>query len=116
MEINSKLFVSDENGNARITDPSRETHADLFRAAETCPSAAIHPGVPIDKREELAKWLERAAPFNEDITLDEWDREEMTAWTAGWEVSGAEQERGQNRPSMMPEFGRRLCQSFLWMF
>jgi pyruvate-ferredoxin/flavodoxin oxidoreductase len=66
MAINSKLFVYNENKKAVITDPKLGTYKDLVVAAERCPSGSIHPGTPLNKKErDLAKWVERAAPFNE---------------------------------------------------
>ncbi len=66
MAVNSKLFVYNENKKAIITDQKLGTYKDLVVAAERCPSGSIHPGVPLKKREKnLAKWVERAAPFNE---------------------------------------------------
>jgi pyruvate-ferredoxin/flavodoxin oxidoreductase len=66
MAVNSKLFVYNENKKAIITDPKLGTFKDLVVAAERCPSGSIHPGAPINKKEkDLAKWVERAEPFNE---------------------------------------------------
>jgi pyruvate-ferredoxin/flavodoxin oxidoreductase len=66
MAINSKLFVYNEKKKATITDPKLGTFKDLVVAAERCPSGSIHPGAPINKKEkDLAKWVERAEPFNE---------------------------------------------------
>jgi pyruvate-ferredoxin/flavodoxin oxidoreductase len=80
MKINSKLFVFNENRKATITDPSLGTYADLVRAAELCPSRAIHPGEPLNRKERnLDKWLERAAPFNENAASDELERESVFA-------------------------------------
>jgi pyruvate-ferredoxin/flavodoxin oxidoreductase len=65
MKVNAKLFVYNENKKAVITDPSLGSYKDLVVAAERCPSGSIHPGTPINKSEkDLAKWLERAEPFN----------------------------------------------------
>jgi pyruvate-ferredoxin/flavodoxin oxidoreductase len=66
MKINPKLFVYNDNKKAVITDPSNGTYKELVLAAERCPSGSIHPGAPTNKKEkDLAKWVERAAPFNE---------------------------------------------------
>ncbi len=66
MKVNPKLFVYEANGKATVTDPKNGTFKDLVLAAERCPSGAIHPGAPVNKREkDLPKWVERAAPFNE---------------------------------------------------
>jgi pyruvate-ferredoxin/flavodoxin oxidoreductase len=65
MKVNPKLFVYNENKKAIITDPSLGTYKDLVVAAERCPSGSIHPGTPLNKSEKnLAKWVERAEPFN----------------------------------------------------
>lgn len=65
MKVNAKLFVYNENKKATITDPSLGTYKDLVVAAERCPSGSIHPGQPLNKNEkDLAKWVERAEPFN----------------------------------------------------
>jgi pyruvate-ferredoxin/flavodoxin oxidoreductase len=65
MKVNPKLFVYDASGKAAITDPKLGTFKDLVVAAERCPSGSIHPGTPLNKNEkDLAKWVERAAPFN----------------------------------------------------
>jgi ferredoxin len=72
MKINPRLFIFRDSGKATITDPSLGTYADLVRAEELCPSRAIHPGEPLNKKEKnLEKWLERAAPFNESVARDE---------------------------------------------
>jgi pyruvate-ferredoxin/flavodoxin oxidoreductase len=66
MKINPKLFVYNDKKKAKITDASLGTYKDLVLAAELCPSGSIHPGTPLNKREKnLAKWVERAAPFNQ---------------------------------------------------
>jgi pyruvate-ferredoxin/flavodoxin oxidoreductase len=68
MKVNPKLFVYNSNKKATITDPKNGTFKDLVVAAERCPSGSIHPGVPLNKREKnLAKWVERAAPFNDQV-------------------------------------------------
>jgi pyruvate-ferredoxin/flavodoxin oxidoreductase len=80
MKINPKLFVFNENRKATIADPSLGTFSDLVRAAELCPSRAIHPGEPLNKKEKnLEKWLERAAPFNESFPRDEVKSEKAIA-------------------------------------
>ena len=65
MKVNAKLFVYNESKKAVITDPGLGSYKDLVVAAERCPSGSIHPGTPINKSEKnLAKWEERAEPFN----------------------------------------------------
>ncbi|UCF39229.1 MAG: 2-oxoacid:acceptor oxidoreductase family protein [Acidobacteriota bacterium] len=66
MAVNPKLFVYNEAGKATISDPKKGTFKDLVVAAERCPSGSIHPGSPLNPKEkDLAKWVERATPFNE---------------------------------------------------
>jgi pyruvate-ferredoxin/flavodoxin oxidoreductase len=63
--INSKMFVYDENKQAYIRDVRAGTFAQLVMAAEKCPAGLIHPGTPVNPKEkDLAKWIERAKPFN----------------------------------------------------
>jgi len=65
MKVNPKLFVYNANKKAVITDTSLGSYKDLVVAAERCPSGSIHPGSPVNKNEkDLAKWVERAEPFN----------------------------------------------------
>jgi ferredoxin len=44
--INSQLFLYDENKQAYIGDAAAGTFADLVKAAEQCPAKCIHPGKP----------------------------------------------------------------------
>lgn len=44
--INSQLFLYDENKQAYIGDTSAGTFAELVKAAEQCPAKCIHPGKP----------------------------------------------------------------------
>jgi pyruvate-ferredoxin/flavodoxin oxidoreductase len=63
--LNSRLFAYNTNKQAYIKDPKAGTFAQLVQAAEKCPVAAIHPGTPLNPKEkDLAKWIERAKPFN----------------------------------------------------
>jgi len=65
LKVNSKLFVFGDSGKAVITDPKNGTFKDLVVAAERCPTAAIHPGEPINKKEKnLDKLVARAESFN----------------------------------------------------
>ena len=60
-----KLFKYNEDKLAYITDPSNGTYAELVKAAEKCPAACIHPGLPINQKEpNLAKFIKRAEKFN----------------------------------------------------
>jgi pyruvate-ferredoxin/flavodoxin oxidoreductase len=63
--LNSRLFAYNAEKQAFIKDPRAGTFAQLVQAAEKCPVAAIHPGTPLNPKErDLAKWIERAKPFN----------------------------------------------------
>lgn len=44
--INSRVFLYDDNKQAYIGDASAGTFADLVKAAEQCPAKCIHPGKP----------------------------------------------------------------------
>ncbi len=63
--LNPRMFAYDDNKQAYIRDVRAGTFAQLVQAAEKCPAALIHPGTPLNPKEkDLAKWIERAAPFN----------------------------------------------------
>jgi len=63
--LNGKLFAYNADKQAYIKDPKAGTFAQIVQAAEKCPVAAIHPGTPLNPKEkDLAKWIERAKPFN----------------------------------------------------
>jgi pyruvate-ferredoxin/flavodoxin oxidoreductase len=63
--LNGKMFAYDDNKQAYIRDARAGTFAQLVQAAERCPAALIHPGTPLNPKEkDLAKWIERARPFN----------------------------------------------------
>ena len=63
--LNSRLFAYNADKQAFIKDQRAGTFAQLVQAAEKCPVAAIHPGTPLNPKErDLAKWIERAKPFN----------------------------------------------------
>ena len=63
--LNSRLFAYNANKQAYIKNAKAGTFAQLVQAAEKCPVSAIHPGTPLNPREkDLAKWIERAKPFN----------------------------------------------------
>lgn len=65
LEINSQLFVYDEDKQALLGDLNSATYAELVAAAEICPARCIHPGKPWNPAEpELDALIERAAPFN----------------------------------------------------
>jgi ferredoxin len=63
--LNGKMFAYDDNKQAYIKDARAGTFAQLVQAAERCPAGLIHPGTPLNPKEkDLAKWTERAQPFN----------------------------------------------------
>ncbi len=63
--INPQLFEYDDNKQAYIADATAGTFAELVKAAELCPAACIHPGVPrADDKSATAKLLKKAAEFN----------------------------------------------------
>jgi len=63
--LSKKLFAYNANKQAYVKDPKGGTFAQLVQAAEKCPVGAIHPGTPLNPKEkDLAKWVERAKPFN----------------------------------------------------
>jgi pyruvate-ferredoxin/flavodoxin oxidoreductase len=63
--LNSRLFAYNTDKQAHIKDAKAGTFAQLVQAAEKCPVSAIHPGTPLNPKErDLAKWIERAKPFN----------------------------------------------------
>lgn len=65
IQINPRLFVYDDNKQARIGDPRAGTYAQWVEAAERCPVRCIHPGQPLDADEAgLEALLTRAATFN----------------------------------------------------
>jgi len=63
--INKKMFAYNANKQAYIKDSRAGTFRELVMAAEKCPVAIIHPGVPLNPKEkDLDKWVKRAARFN----------------------------------------------------
>ena len=63
--LNSRMFAYNADKQAYIKDRKAGTFAQLVQAAEKCPVSAIHPGTPLNPKEkDLAKWIERAKPFN----------------------------------------------------
>jgi ferredoxin len=63
--LNNRLFAYNAEKQAYIKDQKAGTFAQLVQAAEKCPVSAIHPGTPLNPKErDLAKWIERAKPFN----------------------------------------------------
>ena len=65
ININKKMFAYDENKQAYFKDKNAGTFAEIVQSAERCTAGIIHPGTPLNKKEkDLAKWIERAQPFN----------------------------------------------------
>ena len=63
--LNPKMFAYNDSKQAFIRDIRAGTFAQLVQAAEKCPAGLIHPGTPVNPKEkDLAKWVERAKPFN----------------------------------------------------
>jgi hypothetical protein len=49
---------------AFVKDPRARTFKELVMAAERCPVRIITRDTASPKEKDLAKWVERAAPFN----------------------------------------------------
>ncbi|MBI4628242.1 MAG: ferredoxin, partial [Candidatus Rokubacteria bacterium] len=63
--LNKRLFAYNAKKQANIKDPRAGTFKELVQAAEKCPVKIIHPGTPLNPKEkDLAKWIQRATPFN----------------------------------------------------
>lgn len=59
------LFAYNEEKQAYLKDASKGTFEQLVKAAENCPAACIHPGLPLKPNESnLDKLTKRAAKFN----------------------------------------------------
>ena len=59
------LFMYNEEKQAYIDDHTKGTYEELVKAAEKCPAACIHPGMPLNPAESnLDKWIKRAEKFN----------------------------------------------------
>lgn len=59
------LFKYNEDKQAYIKDPTKGTYEELVKAAEKCPAACIHPGLPLNSKEpNLEKLIKRAEKFN----------------------------------------------------
>lgn len=59
------LFKYNKEKQAFIPDPSKGTFEELVKAAEKCPAACIHPGMPLNPKEpNLDKLIKRAEKFN----------------------------------------------------
>lgn len=59
------LFRYNEEKQALIKDASKGTYEELVKAAEKCPAACIHPGMPLNSNEKnLDKLIKRAEKFN----------------------------------------------------
>ena len=63
--LNKRLFAYNGKKQAYIKDQRAGTFRELVQAAEKCPAKIIHPGTPLNPKEkDLAKWIQRAKPFN----------------------------------------------------
>lgn len=59
------VFKYNEDKQAIVHNPKGGTYAKIVSAAEKCPAACIHPGLPKDKNEpNIDKLLKRAEKFN----------------------------------------------------
>ncbi|MGK7390811.1 MAG: ferredoxin [Candidatus Cyclobacteriaceae bacterium M2_1C_046] len=59
------LFKYNEDKQAYIDDPTKGTYEELVKAAENCPAACIHPGLPLNPKEpNLEKLIRRGEKFN----------------------------------------------------
>ena len=59
------LFAYNEEKQAYLKDASKGTYEQLVKAAENCPAACIHPGLPLNPNEpNLDKLIKRASKFN----------------------------------------------------
>jgi pyruvate-ferredoxin/flavodoxin oxidoreductase len=64
-QLNSKIFVYNDEKKAVIKDPDGGPYRDLVKAAEKCTARVIHPGLPRDRSDKDAdKWIERAKTYN----------------------------------------------------
>jgi ferredoxin len=64
--LNSLLFLYNEDKQALLGELSTGTYAQMVEAAELCPAKCIHPGKPWNPSEAgLEELIERAAPFNQ---------------------------------------------------
>jgi pyruvate-ferredoxin/flavodoxin oxidoreductase len=63
--LNSKIFVYNENKKAYIKDPNGGPYRDLVKAAEKCTARIIHPGLPRDRSaKDIEAWIKRAEKYN----------------------------------------------------
>lgn len=63
--LNKRMFAYNNKKQAFVKDAKAGTFKELVLAAEKCPVKIIHPGTPVNPSEkDLAKWIERARPFN----------------------------------------------------
>jgi hypothetical protein len=63
-QINDKMFAYNENKQAYIKDLKAGTYRQMIEAAESCQLGIIHPGKPVNPKEQgLDELLERAKPF-----------------------------------------------------
>jgi ferredoxin len=59
------IFAYNEEKQAFVKDASKGTFEHIVLAAESCPAACIHPGAPLNPKEDnIEELIERAAKFN----------------------------------------------------
>jgi ferredoxin len=65
INLNTRMFVYNENRQAVIGDASAGTFEQLVKAAEKCPARCIHPGAPRSGDATVTdELIARAKPFN----------------------------------------------------
>jgi pyruvate-ferredoxin/flavodoxin oxidoreductase len=63
--LNSKIFVYNENKKAYIKNPTGGPYKDLVKSAERCTARVIHPGLPADRSaKDIEKWIKRGEKYN----------------------------------------------------
>ena len=63
--LNKRMFAYNADKQAYVKDASAGTYQQLVTAAERCPVSIIHPGTPLNPKEnDLEKWVKRGAKFN----------------------------------------------------
>lgn len=63
-QVNDRMFAYNDDKQAYIRDVRAGTFRELVEAAESCQLSIIHPGRPVDPKEQgLEELLERARPF-----------------------------------------------------
>ena len=63
--LNSAIFVYNDDGKAIIKDPEGGPYSDIVKAAEKCTAQVIHPGLPRDRSaKDVDKWIARGSKYN----------------------------------------------------